>query len=321
MNSKEAETGKLFDVVVVGELNVDLILNQVEMFPVIGKEVLARKMNLTLGSSSAIFASNLSTLGSRTAFSGKLGIDDFGDHILSSLKTKGVNTSHIIRASDVSTGATIVLNFGEDRAMVTHQGAMADFSINDVPDELLLRSKHLHISSVFLQPSLKKGVINLYRKARELGLTTSLDPQWDPAEKWDIDFRSLLSHVDVFMPNAKELECITGIKQMKEAAQSLSTANIVVVKKGSEGAFLWDGKKFIDQSSFLNNEVVDSIGAGDSFDAGFIHKYIQQRPLKECLEFAALTGAVKTTCAGVTAAFADIDTVRKIAKASFNYTF
>jgi sugar/nucleoside kinase (ribokinase family) len=95
----------------------------------------------------------------------------------------------------------------------------------------------------------------------------------------------------------------------------------VVVKNGREGACLWDGKKFLDQPSFLNNEVVDSIGAGDSFDAGFIHKYIQQRPMKECLEFAALTGAVNTTRAGGTAAFENINTVRKIAKASFNYTF
>jgi sugar/nucleoside kinase (ribokinase family) len=123
------------------------------------------------------------------------------------------------------------------------------------------------------------------------------------------------------MPNAKELEHITGIKQIKEAAQSLSTANIVVVKNGSEGACLWDGKKFLDQPSFLNNDVVDSIGAGDSFDAGFIHKYIRQRPLKECLEFAALTGAVSTTRAGGTAAFENISTVKEVAKTCFNYTF
>ena len=321
MNNNDLVGGKSFDVVVVGELNVVLILNQIEKFPVLGKEILARKMTLTLGSSAAIFASNLSTLGSRTAFSGKVGMDDFGDHVLTSLKAKGVNISNIVRSPDVSTGATIVLNFGEDRAMVTHQGAMADFSIDDIPEEVLSQSKHLHVSSIFLQPSLKKEIVKLYRKAKSLGLTTSLDPQWDPAEKWDIDFKSVLSHVDVFMPNAKELESITGIKQMKTAMQSLSTANMVVVKNGSKGACLWDGNEFLDQPSFLNNDVVDSIGAGDSFDAGFIHKFIQQRPLHECLEFAALTGAVNTTRAGGTAAFENIHTAREIAKASFNYTF
>ena len=312
---------KLFDVLVAGELNVDLILNQLEKFPVIGKEVLAHDMTLTLGSSAAIFASNLSTLGSRVAFSGKLGIDDFGSYIESCLQKKGVNTSNIIRANHVSTGATIVLNFGEDRAMVTHQGAMADFAADDIPETMLRQSRHLHVSSIFLQPRLKKDIILLYIKAKSLGLTTSLDPQWDPAEKWDIDFKHLLQYVDVFMPNAKELECITKVKDTKVAIQSLPTANILVVKNGSDGASLWDGKEFVAQPSFLNTKVIDSIGAGDSFDAWFIHKFIQKRPLRECLEFAAVIGAVNTTRAGGTTAFENIDTVRNIARTSFNYTF
>lgn len=314
-------TKKLFDALVVGELNVDLILNQIEKFPAIGKEVLAHAMTLTLGSSSAIFASNLSTLGSRVAFSGKLGTDDFGDHMLTGLETKGVNTSNIVRSPTVSTGATIVLNFGEDRAMVTHQGAMADFNLTDIPDKIFHQSKHLHVSSIFLQPALKNDIIRLYIKAKTLGLTTSLDPQWDPAEKWDIDFKSLLPFVDVFMPNAKELECLTKIKDINAAVQSLSTANIVVVKNGSEGACLWNGTEFLSQPPFLNTKVVDSIGAGDSFDAGFIHKFIQQKPLQECLEFAALTGAINTTRSGGTSAFENINTVREIAQSSFNYIF
>jgi sugar/nucleoside kinase (ribokinase family) len=317
----EALSGKSFDVLVVGELNVDLILNRIDQFPVIGKEVLANAMTLTLGSSSAIFASNLSTLGSRVTFSGKLGKDDFGNYVLSFLRNKGVDTSNIISSPQVATGATIVLNYGEDRAMVTHPGAMADFAIHDIDDAVFQRAGHLHVSSIFLQPALKKNVVELFRKAKSLGLTTSLDPQWDPAEDWDIDFHQLLPYVDVFMPNAKELECITGIQDLHTAMKSLSSANIIVVKNGSTGACLLKGNEFADQPSFLNRDVVDSIGAGDSFDAGFIHKFIQRKPLTECLEFAALTGAINTTMAGGTTAFESISTVKKIAKASFNYTF
>jgi sugar/nucleoside kinase (ribokinase family) len=319
--NKDFSNGKLFDVLVAGELNVDLILNEIERFPAIGKEVLAHKMTLTLGSSSAIFASNLSTLGSRVAFSGKLGIDDFGDHMIASLKAKGVDTSNILRSSKVSTGATIVLNFGEDRAMVTHQGAMVDFVVTDVPDQVLHQSRHLHVSSIFLQPAFRNEIVQLYKKAKTFGLTTSLDPQWDPAEQWDIDFKSLLSYVDVFMPNAKELECITKTTDIESGAKSLAAGNIIVVKNGSEGACLWDGNELIIQPPFLNNDIVDSIGAGDSFDAGFIYKFIQQKSLRECLEFAALTGAVNTTRSGGTMAFENINTVRRIAQTSFNYSF
>ncbi|HMJ70284.1 MAG TPA: carbohydrate kinase family protein [Cyclobacteriaceae bacterium] len=310
-----------FDVLVVGELNVDLILNKIDQFPVMGKEVLADAMTLTLGSSSAIFASNLSTLGSRVTFSGKVGKDDFGNYVLSFLKRKGVDVSNVLSSHETSTGATIVLNYGEDRAMVTHPGAMAEFTINDIPDVLFQESRHLHVSSIFLQPSLKNDILELFRKAKSSGMTTSLDPQWDPAEKWDIDFESLLPCVDVFMPNLKELECITGIQDPLTAMKSLSSPNIVAVKNGRAGAWLLKGDELLSQPSFINRNVVDSIGAGDSFDAGFIHKFIQQRSLKECLEFAALTGAVNTTRAGGTTAFEDIHTVRKIAHSSFNYNF
>jgi sugar/nucleoside kinase (ribokinase family) len=312
---------KSFDVLVVGELNVDLIMNQIDQFPAVGKEVLAHTMTLALGSSSAIFASNLSTLGSKVTFSGMIGKDDFGNYILSALQKKRVDVSNVISSAEVSTGATIVLNFGEDRANVTHPGAMAQFKINDVPDTALQQARHLHVSSVFLQPALKKNIVALFMKAKSLGLTTSLDPQWDPEEKWDLDFAKLLPYVDVFMPNVKEVEGITGIPDVLTAMKSLSSGNIVVVKNGSAGAWLLQGAERLHQPSFLNRNVVDSIGAGDSFDAGFIHKFIQNKSLKECLEFAALTGAINTTMAGGTSAFEDINMVKEIARTSFNYSF
>jgi sugar/nucleoside kinase (ribokinase family) len=311
---------KQFDVLVVGELNVDLILNQIDKFPEIGKEMLAGNMNLTLGSSSAIFASNLSTLGTKVAFAGKLGHDNFGDHIISSLKSRGVDTQFILRSVKHSTGATIVLNFGEDRAMVTYQGAMKYLSIGDVPAYALLASSHLHLSSIFLQTGLASDLVALFQKAKKHGLTTSVDPQWDPAEKWDVDLERLLPHVDVFMPNIKELCALTGTDSLEEGLRIVKPyCNVVVVKNGSEGAFLWDGHGIIHQQPFLNKEVVDSIGAGDSFDSGFIHKFLQGRPLPECLEFGALTGAINTTRPGGTNAFENLNLVKTIAQSSFNY--
>jgi len=123
---------KKFDILVVGELNVDLILNDIAGFPAMGKEILADEMALTLGSSSAIFASNISTLGASVAFLGKVGQDQFGDLVLDSLKRKNVNTQYIKRSTTAQTGATIVLNYSEDRAMVTHPGAMNELNMNDI---------------------------------------------------------------------------------------------------------------------------------------------------------------------------------------------
>ena len=186
---------KKIDAIVVGELNVDLILNRIEGFPEVGKEKLAGEMTLTLGSSSAICASNLSSLGSKVSFLGKIGKDIFGDLVVESLAASKVQTDLIICDENTKTGATIVLNYDEDRAMITHTGAMETLAITDIRPEKIESARHLHFSSYFLQAGLRADIIELFRMAKQSGLTTSLDAQWDPAEKWDHlkDIRLLLA--------------------------------------------------------------------------------------------------------------------------------
>ena len=311
---------KKFDVIVVGELNVDLILNKIDGFPEIGKEILADEMTLTLGSSSAIFASNLSVLGAKVAFLGKIGKDQFGELVLRSLQAKGVNTDLIIRDENLNTGATIVLNYDEDRAMVTHPGAMNHLTINDISEEKLKLGRHLHFSSYYLQPGIKNDVGRLFKMAKDLGLSTSFDMQWDPAEKWDLNIKETLPYVDVFLPNKQELIHLTGQVNVKEAVRVLGTnANTIVVKMGSEGSVSFQEGKEFKIPAFHNKDVVDAIGAGDSFNAGFIFKFIQGAELEECQRFGNLCGAINTTAAGGTTAFTDFAAIMDIAKNQFGY--
>jgi len=311
---------KKYDVVVVGELNVDVIFNTVNQFPAIGKEVLAQQMEMVLGSSSAIFASNLQTMGANVAFVGKTGADAYGDFIRKALQERGVDTSYISTVPGVHTGVTVALNFGEERAMVTHPGAMDHLKLEDITMEILHASKHLHVSSVFLQNELKPAIIALFKTAKEAGLTTSLDPQWDPHEKWDVQWSELLAYVDVFLPNASEIIAITKARDLDHALQVIGKKdNIVAVKNGREGALLWDGQAVLHQLPFVNINVKDSIGAGDSFNAGFIYNFIQSAPLAKCLEQAALMGAVNTTGRGGTGAFRSKEEVKNIALQIFNY--
>ncbi len=309
---------KKFDVLVVGELNVDLILNKIDSFPEMGKEKLAGEMTLTLGSSSAIFASNISSLGAKVSFVGKIGQDSFGDLVLDSLKKKNVNTDFIISDKKSKTGATIVLNYDEDRAMVTHPGAMEELTINDISSEYLSAAKHLHISSIFLQPKIKENVLDLLVKAKKAGLTTSLDPQWDPNEKWDIDLRKLLPFIDVFLPNETEVTHLTKEPDVEKALKLLAPfANLIVVKMGSKGSALLRNGNISLQPAFLNEEVADAIGAGDSFDAGFISKFVKGESAIECQRFGNLCGALNTTAAGGTGAFSDYEKMKKIAMEKF----
>ena len=311
---------KNIDVLVVGELNIDIILNDIESFPEIGKEKLARNMHTTLGSSSAIFASNLSSLGARVAFLGKIGQDQNGDLVLNSLQKKGVETNMIIRSVEYNTGATIVLNFSEDRAMITFPGAMDHLSIDDINKDQLKSARHLHFSSFFIQTGIKPDIGNLFRLAKSLGLTTSLDPQWDPSERWDFDYVKILPYVDVFLPNEVELKHITGTDNLEDGLKTIQDfCNILVVKSGSNGSTMYYKGKVTHARSFLNTSLVDAIGAGDSFNAGFILKYLKNRPYAECQQFGNLMGAVCTTQAGGTAAFEDFERVMEVARTKFGY--
>jgi sugar/nucleoside kinase (ribokinase family) len=313
-------TEKKIDVIVVGELNVDIILNEIESLPVIGKEIMANSMSVTLGSSSAIFASNLCSLGPRVAFIGKIGKDIFAEVVLTSLEGKNVDTSHIIRSESLSTGATIVLNYDQDRANVTYPGAMNDLRLEDIDFGFLSAARHMHFANCFMQPGIRNDLTALFRHAKELGLTTSLDTQWDPEEKWELPLKELLPFVDVFLPNMAEFKFLSGSTTLEEGINKLKHfAHYIVIKNGSEGAFGWNGQDIIVQPAFKNEQVIDCVGAGDSFDAGFIKDFIENLPLQKCLETGALTGAINTTSAGGTSAFRNLEIIREIALERFNY--
>jgi sugar/nucleoside kinase (ribokinase family) len=309
-----------YDVIVAGELNADLLLNNIVEFPAIGKEIIANRMDLVLGSSSAIFASNLSAIGTSVAFTGNVGNDDFGLFCIECLKLNNVETSLINRVEGIGTGLTVIMNYGEDRAMLTYQGAMKTFSIGQIKPEDLKLAKHLHFSSYFLQPGIAPDIPKLFRTAKDLGLTVSFDPQWDPEEKWDLNLIEVLPFVDVFLPNKKEFIALTGSADWKNSLYDLrGHSNVIVIKDGNNGSYVFHDGKISHCKPFLNNDVVDAIGAGDSFNAGFIHQFVKGSPVEKCQQYANLTGAISTTAAGGTEAFKEMDRARETAKQRFNF--
>lgn len=308
-------------VVVVGELNVDLIMNRLGQLPVEGKEVLAGEMSLTLGSSSAIFANNLSVLGTEVAFVGKVGQDSFGRLVIDSLHAGGVDTTAIVHDQDSQTGATVAMSFGNERAMVTYPGAMAGFGVADIDWGRLQGAVHLHVSSVFLQPALKPDLVALFAKAKALGMTTSLDVQWDPDERWELPLGEMLPLVDLFLPNEVEVMMLTKCRDVEAAMRALDgIANVVVVKLGRKGSLAMENGVFTHVPPFVNESVVDAIGAGDSFNAGFVYSFLQHKSIRSCQVFGNLIGAISTTSAGGTGAFTTREEVMEIARTKFNFS-
>lgn len=311
---------KSCEVTALGELNVDIILNDIGGFPEMGKEKFAGKMTVALGSSTAIFAANVACLGARTAFAGMVGRDSFGSLVSESLRAKGVDTRFLIESPDYATGATLVMSYDEDRANLTYQGAMDHMGFDDLNPDIFRESRHIHISSVFMQSALRRDFSRIFEAAESGGVTLSMDTQWDPKEEWDFDCAAILPHVDVFMPNETELKAITRTDDLSGAISRIRPylRQVAVIKCGSRGSLLVkkDGE-VSEMPSFLNSHVVDSIGAGDSFNAGFIYGYVKGMSLTECQRLGNLTGAVNTTAAGGTGAFTSREAVIRTAREVF----
>ena len=289
---------KDLDIVVVGELNADLILQDIPSFPELGKEKLANEMTLTMGSASAILSTNIARLGLEVGFLGKLGKDRLGELVLETLRSRGVDLSGILMDERVHTGVTVVLSYPDDYAMVTYMGAMAEYSVDEVDFEYIQRANHLHLSSIYLQPGLHKGTEELFRKAKEMGLTTSLDPGWDPFEEWDDNIFNTLRHVDIFLPNEQEALHITGTDTVRKALEELSKfSETVVITQGSQGILCYHQGEMI-HSQVYPVEPKDTTGAGDSFNAGFLYQWINKGDIHEAIKYGSACGAIATTRLG-----------------------
>ncbi len=314
-------TMRNFDIIALGELNVDLILNQIEGEPEVGKEKFAKQMTLTLGSSTAIFAANAAAIGAKVAFCGMIGDDSFGDLVETSLQKKGVDTRFLIRQNKYATGATICMSYDEDRANLTYQGAMDYMSLDDIDPEVFKQAKHIHISSIFMQSGVKRDLKKILELCKQNGVTTSLDSQWDPTEQWDINLEEILPLVTVFMPNETELKFLTRSANLDEALEKIRPwVNAAVIKCGSKGSILMrKGQPDRKQAALLNKNVVDCIGAGDSFNSGFITRLAAGDDLARCQEYGNMTGAVNTTAAGGTTAFTSREDVERVGRERFGW--
>jgi sugar/nucleoside kinase (ribokinase family) len=295
-----------FDVTIAGELNLDLILYGLpdELPP--ERELLADRMMLTLGSSSAIVAHNLSALGSRVGFQSLLGDDSLGQIALDRLREGGVDVSRVRRVhGSTTTGLTVILQRPGSRNILTYAGTIAEFSIQDIDFDSLLDSRHFHMSSLYLHRALLPDMPELFRRVKEAGLSLSLDTNDDPQDHWEGGLKELLKYVDVFLPNAREATRITGTTDTEAAVKRLAEmVPLVVAKLGTKGALAQRGAERF-ASPALQITAVDPVGAGDSFDAGFLHEYLRGSDLTTCLASGNRAGALSVTRPGGTEAFRD----------------
>lgn len=294
-----------FDITIAGELNLDLILYGLPEQLAPERELLADRMTLTLGSSSAIVAHNLSSIGSQVGFQSRIGDDPLGQIALERLREGGVDVSRVRRvASSTTTGLTVILHHESWRNILTYSGTIAELQWDDLDLDYLADSRHFHLSSYYLQLGLRPRVAELFQRMKSKGLTTSLDTNDDPEDRWE-DLTEVLKYVDVLLPNRREACKIARTDNLDAATQKLGElVPLLVVKLGRDGALAMQGGKRI-LSPACEVAAIDTIGAGDSFDAGFLQQYVRGADLATCLASGNRIGALSTTRPGGTEAFRD----------------
>ncbi len=295
------------DLLVAGEINPDVIVTDPDPRPVFGQhERFVAGIRIVPGSSSVITACGAAQLGLGVAMAGVVGDDALGRFMVETMRERGLDVSACRVDPVLPTGASVILGNGTDRAILTSRGTIGELRVTDVPPALLARTRHLHVGSWFLQGPARPELAALLRAARRSGLTTSVDPNWDPAGEWDGGFAAVAAAVDLVLPNAAEACLLAGLEDPEAAALALAGAGAgaggptVVVKLGVAGALAATPDGSVVHAAAPPVDPVDTTGAGDSFNAGFLAAWLEGQPLEACLRFAVACGSLSTLAPGGT---------------------
>ncbi len=293
----------------VGELNPDLILSGLTAAaPVLGTEQEIGGHDLVLGSATALCTVALARLGLRTAMVARVGADEHGRFCVGRLRDEGVDVSGIVTDAAAATGLTVAVAYPRDRLLLTLPGTMRTLTAADVTPGQLDGARHLHVSSYFLQHGLQPGLPELLAAARARGLTTSLDTGWDPGGRWMTGaLRAALAEVDVFLPNESELTELGGSADLRQAAAAVLALGVrrVAVKRGAAGATLYEGRGALTVPGFVATPV-DTTGAGDNFNGGFLFGMLAGWPAGRCLMLGNACGAMSVRVVGGVGGYAGL---------------
>jgi sugar/nucleoside kinase (ribokinase family) len=329
------------DLLVIGDCNPDVMVVGGDVTPAFGQEEkLVEQISLEIGGSASITAVAAARLGLRVALAAAVGDDPAGRFMLGQLAAEGVDTRYLAVRDDAPTGMTVALSAGGDRAILTATGAVATLSVWDVPLELLASARHVHVSSYFLvADSLGPGLARMLRTAQATGASTSLDTNWDPAQRWgDERLTAALAHVNLLLPNEAEAlhlagglglaggaaglageapgmaDGAPGAAGLEQAVSALTAAGPrLVVKLGERGALCADHTRHY-RAAPPPVTVTDTTGAGDCFNAGVIAGLLSGEDLPSAVALGCAVGAASTRAPGGTAGAPDLATARDLAR-------
>lgn len=291
---------KIQKVCLVGNLNIDLIIRNINSFPAWGQEVIGNGYSVVSSGQSAYSAFALRKLNVPVSIVGNVGNDIYGRKILDDLKIAGIDITGVETSKEGKTGISIaVVRADGERAFISDTSCLSEFTKQLVRkhESKIIESEIVCFVGSFFLPGLPiKDTVVLLKYVKELGKKTFLDTGWDSAnwpKKTVSTLRQGLQHLDFFVPNLDEAYAITGQKNPESALKSLLSdgAKVVIIKMGAEGS-LTNFENHIEHVPVLKVDVIDAVGAGDVFNAGFLYSVLQEWPIVAGMYFGSVVAAL-----------------------------
>lgn len=280
-------------VISIGRIYCDLIFTGLDELPVLGRELFASDMEIAAGGGAFIAAAHFAHIGRTAALLARLGTDTFSRAIGEKMRQSGVDLQFLEHSADAGPQVTVATVVGHDRAFLTRRAGAAQPSTLDAAFSWQ-KARHLHIAEF----ATLHEIPDLISRAKDNGLSVSLDPSWDASLIYDKGLLGACAGVDVFLPNLEEAEAITGHANPEAALTALSEAfPVVALKGGAQGAWVSSRAGF-HHTAAKKVPVVDTTGAGDAFNAGFIDAWLRREEEKLCLEAGVAAGSLAVQAAG-----------------------
>jgi sugar/nucleoside kinase (ribokinase family) len=283
----EEQRDKSGGVLCVGRVYCDIIFTGIDNLPKLGEEKFATGVSLHAGGGAYITAAYLASLGRPVSLLATLPSGPFGGFIRDELIQSGINIDHCVESEcDEGPQLTVALSLQNDRAFITKRSSFA-LPCKTINWQDYSAVSHLHIGELAMLAEYP----NLVEDAHKAGVTVSLDCSWDDEVFARKDLDSLLSEVDIFLPNEAEFEQLTVMGFCVENTW------LCVVKMGASGARAIQGGETSTRRA-MSVDVVDTTGAGDAFNSGFINGWLNGMNLEECLELGNECGAQAVSVIG-----------------------
>jgi len=298
------------EVLCLGILVADVVAKPINDMPGRGKLALVDTMELHTGGCASNTAYGLNRLGVSTGLMGRVGSDGFGDFVAKYMEDAGIDIRGVKRSRSANTSATMVMVSSDgERTFFHYLGANAELCYDDVDFSIVRDAKILQISGTFLMPSFDGNpAARVLKKARDIGITTSMDTAWDSRGNWMKVLEPCLEYLDIFMPGLEEAQMITGKESPQDIIKSLLPYGIhtIIIKMGEKGSYVRT-KDIEEYIPIYKVDTVDATGAGDAFVAGFLAGVSQEMDHVRAARLGNAVGACCVTAIGASAGIRNME--------------